>query len=174
MRRSGKIVASLLGAILAAIVAYGGVELAEDSGSSDPPARSVAADTTPAPPPGTSSGDPRAEEQQPEESATSVNEPEATIDRQVAGIPDSQQAAAAGDVLRLIASGDPLPYDQDGSEFQNREGLLPDLPPGQIYREYTVPTPGSPDRGARRLVISDEGVVYYTDDHYESFTRLDG
>ena len=76
-------------------------------------------------------------------------------------------------VLRMISSGDSLPYEQDGSVFQNREGNLPDLPSGLLYREYTVPTPGSSDRGARRLVVGDDGSVYYTSDHYSSFTRLD-
>jgi ribonuclease T1 len=70
--------------------------------------------------------------------------------------------------LRLIAAGGPFPYDQDGSTFQNREGLLPAGPEG-AYAEYTVETPGSVDRGARRLVVGEGGYVYYTDDHYDSF-----
>jgi ribonuclease T1 len=90
-----------------------------------------------------------------------------------ARVPAAEQRAAVKRVLRQIASGDPLPYEQDGSVFQNREGDLPDLPSGLLYREYTVPTPGSPDRGARRLVVGDDGSVYYTSDHYSSFTRLD-
>lgn len=73
--------------------------------------------------------------------------------------------------LAAIDSGE-LPYDQDGQTFQNREGLLPDRPQGH-YREYTVETPGSDDRGARRLVIGADGETYYTSDHYGSFTRID-
>ncbi len=73
---------------------------------------------------------------------------------------------------RLIDSGEPLPYEQDGATFQNREGLLPDEPEG-YYREYTVETPGSDDRGARRLVIGEEGETYYTRDHYQSFISID-
>ena len=72
------------------------------------------------------------------------------------------------DTLGLVASDGPFPYDQDGGTFGNREGLLPARPPGS-YREYTVETPGSADRGARRLVVGDGREVYYTDDHYESF-----
>ncbi len=53
-----------------------------------------------------------------------------------------------------------------------RERLLP-LEPAGYYREYTVPTPGSRDRGARRLVLGDSGETYYTGDHYQSFTRID-
>jgi ribonuclease T1 len=76
--------------------------------------------------------------------------------------------------LELIERGGPFPYDRDGSVFQNRERRLPDRPRG-YYREYTVPTPGSPDRGARRIVTGGEPpeVYYYTDDHYRSFRRLE-
>ena len=50
--------------------------------------------------------------------------------------------------LELIERGGPFPYRKDGSEFQNRERLLPTMPRG-YYRGYTVATPGSRDRGAR-------------------------
>lgn len=86
---------------------------------------------------------------------------------------DSQtEDAAIASVLAAIESGEPLPYSEDGQTFQNREGLLPAQPIG-YYAEYTVETPGSPDRGARRLVIGDGGETYYTDDHYASFTQID-
>jgi guanyl-specific ribonuclease Sa len=76
--------------------------------------------------------------------------------------------------LRLIAAGGPFPYDRDGSVFQNREGRLPSQPRG-YYREYTVETPDSPDRGARRIVTGGEPPTefFYTDDHYRSFRRLE-
>lgn len=77
----------------------------------------------------------------------------------------------ARDVIRLIAQGGPFPYRQDGTVFQNRERLLPRRPSG-YYREYTVETPGSPDRGARRIVAGEEGELYYTADHYASFQRI--
>lgn len=54
----------------------------------------------------------------------------------------------ASDTLDLIHSGGPFPYDQDGTVFQNREGILPSESTG-YYHEYTVKTPGSPDRGAQ-------------------------
>ena len=85
---------------------------------------------------------------------------------------DESERAAIADVLADIESGGPLPYEEDGQTFQNREGLLPAKPLG-YYREYTVETPGSPDRGARRLVIGERDETYYTDDHYGSFTRID-
>ncbi len=77
------------------------------------------------------------------------------------------------DTLLLIDEGGPFPYDQDGSTFQNREGILPGAPRG-YYREYTVETPGSPDRGARRIVTGRDGERYYTDDHYDSFLFIVG
>ena len=70
-------------------------------------------------------------------------------------------------------ASDLFPYPQDGTVFQNREGLLPAEEAG-YYREYTVPTPGSPDRGARRLIVGEAGGIYYTDDHYESFREIVG
>ena len=77
----------------------------------------------------------------------------------------------AHDTVTLIRAGGPFPYEQDGDVFANRELLLPTHAYG-YYREYTVPTPGSDDRGARRLVAGNGGELYYTDDHYDSFARV--
>jgi ribonuclease T1 len=77
----------------------------------------------------------------------------------------------AADTVELIDSGGPFPYDQDGATFGNREGLLPDESPG-YYREYTVETPGSDDRGARRIIGGDGDELYWTADHYASFARI--
>ncbi|MFN8125395.1 MAG: ribonuclease domain-containing protein [Candidatus Nanopelagicales bacterium] len=74
-------------------------------------------------------------------------------------------------MLAAVDSGGPFEYSQDGQTFQNRERILPAQPLG-FYREYTVETPGSPDRGARRLVIGSDGVVFYTSDHYQSFREV--
>jgi ribonuclease T1 len=74
--------------------------------------------------------------------------------------------------LDLIARGGPFPHRQDGSTFQNREGQLPSKPRG-YYREYTVPTPGASNRGARRIVRGQDGDTWYTRDHYRTFIRLD-
>ncbi len=73
--------------------------------------------------------------------------------------------------LKLIAQGGPFPYRQDGVVFQNREGYLPAKPNG-YYHEYTVKTPGSSDRGARRIITGASGEMYYTDDHYVTFKRI--
>jgi ribonuclease T1 len=70
--------------------------------------------------------------------------------------------------IELISAGGPHPFPQDGATFHNREGILPGRAEG-FYREFTVETPGSPDRGARRLVVGEDGAIYYTTDHYDSF-----
>jgi ribonuclease T1 len=77
---------------------------------------------------------------------------------------------------QLILSGGPFPYDKDGTVFGNRERQLPAQPRG-YYREYTVKTPGSRDRGARRIVCGGRqakqpAACYYTADHYASFSRI--
>jgi ribonuclease T1 len=77
----------------------------------------------------------------------------------------------AADTVELIDRGGPFPYDGDGAPFGNREGLLPDRG-YRYYREYTVVTPGSDDRGARRIVAGAGGELYWTDDHYASFVRI--
>lgn len=78
------------------------------------------------------------------------------------------------ETLALIQQGGPFPYRKDGTTFQNRERLLPTKPRG-YYREYTVPTPGSRDRGARRIVSGGNPpeVFYYTADHYRSFRQIE-
>ena len=79
----------------------------------------------------------------------------------------------AHQVLRDIATDGPYDYSRDGTTFQNRERLLPQHERG-YYREFTVRTPGSKDRGARRIVTGGKPPTeyYYTDDHYRSFSRI--
>ena len=83
----------------------------------------------------------------------------------------SQLPPQAVTTLELIEEGGPFPYERDGVTFQNREGILPSRPQG-FYSEYTVVTPGSKDRGARRIVAGDDGSRFYTDDHYDSFREV--
>ncbi|MFI6494108.1 ribonuclease domain-containing protein [Streptomyces sp. NPDC050564] len=78
----------------------------------------------------------------------------------------------AYDTLDLIESGGPFPYSQDGSVFQNRESVLPSQSTG-YYHEYTVITPGSSTRGARRIVTGKKTQEdYYTSDHYVTFKLI--
>jgi ribonuclease T1 len=97
----------------------------------------------------------------------------ATIPRE-SGLPSiaaSKLPPEARITLVLIAQGGPFPHKRDGVIFENREGLLPRKPSG-YYHEYTVETPGSNDRGARRIVIGQRGERYYSDDHYASFSEV--
>jgi|688.fasta_scaffold215154_3 ribonuclease T1 len=77
----------------------------------------------------------------------------------------------ARQTIELIKKGGPFLHEQDGVTFFNRERKLPQKPKG-YYHEYTVPTPGLHHRGARRLVTGSGGELYYTDDHYRTFTKL--
>ncbi|MDX6283680.1 MAG: ribonuclease [Kribbellaceae bacterium] len=77
----------------------------------------------------------------------------------------------ARQTLALIDKGGPYPYKRDGIVFGNREKILPKQNSG-YYHEYTVKTPGENDRGARRIIAGKSDERYYTDDHYESFRRI--
>ena len=79
--------------------------------------------------------------------------------------------AEAITMLELIDKKGPYPHAKDGAVFGNREGHLPKQRRG-YYREYTVKTPGSRNRGARRIVTGTSGERFYTDDHYNSFRRI--
>jgi ribonuclease T1 len=100
--------------------------------------------------------------------------PSSPVEIRVAELP-----AEALDTLALIKRGGPFPYRKDGTVFRNREKRLPPQPRG-YYTEYTVRTPSSRDRGARRIVAgrgaardpATSGEYYYTDDHYNTFRRI--
>ena len=84
--------------------------------------------------------------------------------------------AEAQSVQVAIRRGGPFAFAKDGIVFANRERLLPEQPRG-FYREYTVPTPGAHDRGARRIVCggprpTEPVACYYTANHYSSFHRI--
>jgi ribonuclease T1 len=102
-------------------------------------------------------------------------------------VPESVETPAVGTVAlsdlpregrstyALILSGGPFAHDKDGTVFGNRERILPRQSRG-YYREYTVRTPGSRDRGARRIVCGGEArqpdACFYTSDHYSSFRKI--
>lgn len=102
--------------------------------------------------------------------AREAAEPAARVD----GLPVIQIAQLppeAVTTLKLIRQGGPFPYERDGIVFGNFERILPKQRRG-YYHEYTVPTPGARNRGARRIVSGQGGEFYYTDDHYQSFKRI--
>jgi ribonuclease T1 len=77
----------------------------------------------------------------------------------------------ARQTLQIIRRGGPYPYERDGVVFGNYERRLPQRSRG-YYHEYTVPTPGAGNRGARRIISGGAGEYYYSDDHYRSFKRI--
>ncbi|ASW01758.1 ribonuclease [Paraburkholderia aromaticivorans] len=94
-----------------------------------------------------------------------------------AAITKAQLPAEAAETLRLIKSGGPFPFGEDGVLFRNSAALLPQHPRG-YYHAYTVRTPGLADRGQRRIVCGgprrQTSDCYYTDDYYTSFKRIAG
>jgi len=91
--------------------------------------------------------------------------------RQIRDVTVAELPKEARDTLSLIKKGGPFPYQKDGAVFGNFERQLPVKQRG-YYHEYTVPTPRSRDRGARRIVTGRNGEYYYSDDHYKSFQRI--
>jgi ribonuclease T1 len=73
--------------------------------------------------------------------------------------------------LERIAANRKLRFSHDGSDFENRERGLPRKPSG-YYREWVVPTPGERGPGPQRLVVGEDGDVWYTPDHYRNFRRI--
>jgi ribonuclease T1 len=92
-----------------------------------------------------------------------------------AAISVAELPAQGQDTFERIHQGGPFAYDKDGVVFGNRERLLPAQRRG-YYREYTVKTPGSRDRGTRRIICGGQprtpDVCYYTADHYASFRMI--
>lgn len=101
-------------------------------------------------------------------SARSTTTPQAHPD----WTPLSELPPEAAKTWALITTDGPFPFDRDGVVFSNFERRLP-IKSRSYYHEYTVVTPGERDRGARRLIVGAEKDVWYTDDHYETFRRID-
>jgi ribonuclease T1 len=93
----------------------------------------------------------------------------------LASVTKAQLPAESAETLRLIKAGGPYPFSEDGVLFRNSASLLPQHARG-YYRAYTVRTPGSTDRGQRRIVCGgprkQTNDCYYTDEYYASFKRI--
>jgi ribonuclease T1 len=87
----------------------------------------------------------------------------------------NQLPAQGVETYQLIRQGGPFPFEKDGVVFGNRERLLPAEKRG-YYREYTVKTPRSRNRGVRRIVCGGPAAApdtcYYSADHYANFRRI--
>ena len=96
-------------------------------------------------------------------------------DRQLPTISLAALPAPGVETYRSIQVGGPFPFEKDGVVFGNRERILP-LQKRGYYREYTVKTPGSRNRGAKRIVCGGPATTpdacYYTADHYASFRMI--
>ena len=82
---------------------------------------------------------------------------------------EAQALGWSGGALEPYAPGKCI----GGSRFGNYEGLLPEKE-GRTYTECDIDTLGAESRGAKRIVFSNDGLIYYTGDHYESFELLYG
>jgi ribonuclease T1 len=161
---------SVLGLLLALVMAVVVWWTQGDGGTPDPGAAPTSAEQ------GTREGSTRtaSPSPSPSPSSSSSSKPGTGRTDPVSGLPLvalAQLPPEAADTVELIDAGGPFPEERDGVTFENREDLLPDEPRG-YYAEYTVPTPGSDDRGARRIVAGDGGELYWTQDHYSSFGRI--
>ncbi|MFE8886289.1 ribonuclease domain-containing protein [Pseudarthrobacter enclensis] len=162
--RNRNILPLLLAAVVVvAVLFFGGQGVLGQllEGTAPAPAPSAAASRSAAPEAPASAG-----AATPGKTATAAKNPS-----RLPAIPESALPAEGRRVLALIRAGGPYRYSQDDQTFGNFEGILPRRDRG-YYREYTVPTPGEGDRGARRIVAGADGEKYYTDDHYESFSFI--
>lgn len=82
---------------------------------------------------------------------------------------EARELGWEGGSVEAFASGKAI----GGDTFGNREGLLP-KEKGRVYKECDIDTDGGKPRGAKRIIFSNDGLIYYTEDHYESFTLLYG
>ena len=138
-------------------------------------------------PPAAATGEPSAppETASPESSALTVSEDgwydskeEVALYLHLYGhLPDNYVTKAEAEALGWTG-GSVEPYAGEGtamggSRFGNYEGLLPKAA-GRTYTECDIGTVGASSRGAKRLVFSNDGLIYYTGDHYESFELLYG
>ncbi len=105
---------------------------------------------------------------------TAVAPSRASID-EVSGLPVvrlEDLPPEAAETVALIGAGGPFPYADDGETFLNSAGLLPAQEAG-YYSVYTVEAPGSAEPSTRRIVSGTDGELYWTDDLYESFRRIE-
>ena len=144
--------------VVLAMVAFGGAGLLGQQTESATPGTASSQGSTP----GGTAASGAAKQSVPHRAANPSNLPE---------IRESALPVEGRRVLALIRARGPYQYSQDDQVFGNFERVLPVKDRG-YYREYTVPTPGEGDRGARRIVAGNGGEKYYTGDHYATFKYI--
>ncbi|MFB6891168.1 ribonuclease domain-containing protein [Kitasatospora sp. NPDC056327] len=164
--------------LFCAIAAVIGYVASDDTGDGPPKATASPSGATATAPAATPTGQ-APKPSAPRPSAPATPPPAATgatawvpTDPAMADVCRTRLPGQALDTLGLIAKGGPYPYRSDGIVFENRESRLPRKTSG-YYHEFTVVTPGSGDRGARRVVTGDSGEQYWTADHYATFQEID-
>ena len=158
MRNRSVLPLLLAALVVLALVAFGGVGLLGQQTERTTPETASSPSSTP----GGTAASAAAKQSPPQRSAN------------LSGLPEIRESALPAEgrrVLGLIRAGGPFRYSQDDQVFGNFERVLPVRNRG-YYREYTVPTPGEADRGARRIVAGDGGEKYYTSDHYATFKYI--
>lgn len=158
MRNRSMLPLLLTALVVLALAAFGGAGLLGGQAEGTTPGTA----SGPTPPPGGAGTPP------PEKSAAAHRTANPSG---LAEIRESTLPAEGRRVLALIRAGGPYQFSQDDQVFGNFERVLPARDRG-YYREYTVPTPGEPDRGARRIVAGNGGEKYYTGDHYQTFKYI--
>ncbi|MFJ2578762.1 ribonuclease [Kitasatospora aureofaciens] len=154
--------------VILAIAAAAGYLLSGKGSSSHPKAAATSTATA-----GSTAPKPSAPKSSPPGSNTPA--PSGTwvpADPELADVCRTKLPSQAQDTLGLIAKGGPYPYNRDGIVFENRESRLP-RKAGGYYHEFTVVTPGSNDRGTRRVVTGGAGEQYWSPDHYVTFQEID-
>ena len=159
MRNRSLLPLLLAALVVLALVAFGGAGLLGQQAERPTPETASSSTSTPG---GAATSAAAKQQSPPQRSANPSSLPE---------IRESALPAEGRRVLGLIRAGGPFRYSQDDQVFGNFERVLPVRDRG-YYREYTVPTPGEADRGARRIVAGDGGEKYYTSDHYATFKYI--
>jgi ribonuclease T1 len=158
MRNRSLLPLLLTALVVLAMAAFGGAGLLGQQTESTTPGTASSSTTTPG---GTSTS--AAAKQSPAQRAVNPS-----------SLPEIRESALPVEgrrMLALVRAGGPFEYGQDDQVFGNFERVLPVRDRG-YYREYTVPTPGESDRGARRIVAGNGGEKYYTGDHYATFKYI--
>ena len=146
------------------------------SSEAEPPSSKPVEEKSQAPPSESSEAEESPEQQLPEDGSYTTKEDVALYIHLYGKLPSyfitkkqAEKLGWSGGSVEKYAPGKCI----GGSRFGNYEGLLPKAD-GRTYTECDIDTLGAKSRGAKRIVFSNDGLIYYTDDHYKSFELLYG